>query len=233
LAMQAVPQPHANWKTLLLSGGLAGRHVVAFGRLLATIHRRSAERLGEIASDFKDNRFFESLRVEPYYRYTARQVPAAASFLNQLVDTMLAQRAALVHGDYSPKNVLLFRDQLILLDHEAAHIGDPAFDLGFSLTHLLSKGNHLESQRMAFGQAAVDYWAAYEHALGNVPWRPELEARVVRHTLGCLLARVAGRSPLEYLSARERTRQQAAVLALLPDPPLTVAALTERFLKQL
>ena len=231
-AMQAVPQPHANWKSLLLAGGLAERHVLAFGRLLATIHRRSSERLAEIAPDFADKRFFESLRVEPYYRYTATQVPAAAAFLNQLSDATLAQNAALVHGDYSPKNVLIYDDRLILLDYEVAHIGDPAFDLGFSLTHLLSKAHHLAGQRAAFGAAAQAYWAAYAVELGAVPWRAGLEARAVAHTLGCLLARVAGRSPLEYLSAEERARQQAAVLALLPDLPLTVAELTERFLKQ-
>jgi aminoglycoside phosphotransferase (APT) family kinase protein len=231
-AMQAVPQPHTNWKTQLLAGGLAERHVLAFGRLLATIHRRSAERLPEITPDFKDNGFFESLRIEPYYRYTAKQVPAAAGFLNSLIDETLAQRLALVHGDYSPKNVLVFEDRLILLDHEVAHIGDPAFDLGFSLTHLLSKAHHLRWQRSAFGHAAQAYWSAYEQELGAVGWRKDLEARAVRHTLGCLLARVAGRSPLEYLNAGERARQKAAVLALMPDLPATVAGLTQQFLER-
>ena len=232
LAMRAVPQPHANWKTLLLAGGLAERHVLAFGKLLATLHRRSSERLPEMAPDFPDKRFFELLRVEPYYRYTAAQVPVAAEFLGRLIAMTLAQKAALVHGDYSPKNVLIYNDRLILLDYEVAHIGDPAFDLGFSLTHLLSKAHHLAAQRAAFGDAAQAYWAAYERELGAVPWRAGLEARAVAHTLGCLLARVAGRSPLEYLGASERARQQAAVLALLPDPPLTVAQLTERFLDE-
>lgn len=233
LAMQAVPQPHINWKTLLLAGGLAERHVLAFGRLLATIHRRSSERLAELAPDFADKRFFESLRVEPYYRYSATQAPAAADFLGRLIEATLAQTAALVHGDYSPKNVLIYDDRLILLDYEVAHIGDPAFDLGFSLTHLLSKAHHLPAQRAAFGQAAQAYWAAYADELGAVPWRAGLEARAVAHTLGCLLARVAGRSPLEYLSAEERARQQAAVLALMAEPPLTVAELAERFIEQL
>src|SRR5260221_1216257 len=154
LAMQAVPQPHTNWKTLLLSGGLAERHVLAFGRLLATIHSRSSLRLADLERDFKDRRFFESLRLEPYYRFAARQVPAAAGFLNQLIAETLAQHLSLVHGDYSPKNILIYEDRLILLDHEVAHISDPAFDLGFSLTHLLSKAHHLQSQRAALGQAA-------------------------------------------------------------------------------
>jgi 5-methylthioribose kinase len=233
LAMQAVPQPHTNWKTLLLSGGLAERHMQEFGRLLATIHRRSSQQLAELERDFKDRRFFESLRLEPYYRFTAQQVPDAADFLNQLIEETLAQHLSLVHADYSPKNVLIYNDHLVLLDHEAAHIGDPAFDLGFSLTHLLSKAHHLEKQRAAFAGAARAYWSAYAQELGAVPWRAEFQARAVRHTLGCLLARVAGRSPLEYLTPGERMRQRSAVLALLPEPPLTIAELVEHFLKQL
>ena len=233
LAMEAVPQPHANWKTVLLNGGLAERHVLAFGQLLGTIHRRSSERLAELAVDFPEREFFETLRLEPYYRYTAAQLPAAAAFLDALIDDTLAQRLALVHGDYSPKNVLIYADRLILLDHEVAHLGDPAFDVGFALTHLLSKAHHLPAQRAAFGQAARVFWSAYEQELGAVPWRAALEARATRHTLGCLLARVAGRSPLEYLSPDERARQQAAVLAQLAEPPVTIAELTERFLSQL
>jgi aminoglycoside phosphotransferase (APT) family kinase protein len=233
LAMQAVPQPHANWKTLLLAGGLQQRHAAAFGELLATIHRRSGERLAELSYDFPDRRFFETLRLEPYYRYTATQVPPAANFLTALIAETLAQRSALVHGDYSPKNVLIHNDHLILLDHEVAHIGDPAFDLGFGLTHLLSKAHHLPAQRAAFGLAALTFWEAYDRVLGAVPWRGELEARAVRHTLGCLLARVAGRSPLEYLGAAERARQQAAVLALMADPPDGVVALAGGFIERL
>jgi len=233
LAMQAVPQPHANWKTQLLGGGLAERHVLAFGQLLGAIHRNSSERLAELEPDFPDIEFFESLRLEPYYRYTATQLPAAAEFLHALIADTLAQRVALVHGDYSPKNILIYADRLILLDHEVAHLGDPAFDVGFSMTHLLSKAHHLPAQRAAFGRAAQLYWAAYATELGAVPWRAGLEARAARHTLACLLARVAGRSPLEYLNPQERARQQAAVLALLADPPATMAGLTERFLNQL
>jgi len=233
IAMQAVPEPHSNWKAVLLAGGLDERHVDAFGQMLGTIHRRSAERLGEIAPDFPDPSFFETLRVEPYYRYTAGQAPAAAVFLTELIDEMLALRLTLVHGDYSPKNVLLFRDDLVLLDHEVAHIGDPAFDLGFSLAHLLSKAHHLAAQRAAFGRAAARYWAVYAETLGGVDWRPGLEARAVRHTLGCLLARAVGRSPLEYLDAEERTRQRAAVLGLMAEPPATVAELARSFLGQL
>ena len=138
-----------------------------------------------------------------------------------------------MHGDYSPKNVLVHDGRLILLDHEVIHFGDPAFDLGFSLTHLLSKAHHLPDHRQSFASAANRYWQTYTGAVGATPWVADLEAHVVRQTLGCLLARVAGRSPLEYLDASERSNQQAAVLALMATPPTGVPSLIARFLAEL
>jgi hypothetical protein len=218
LAMAAVPEPHDNWKSLLLAGRVDPDHVAQFGRLLGTIGRNAAGD-PEIAAVFDDRTFYDSLRLEPYYRYTAAQVPAAATFYAALLDETWATRLTLVHGDYSPKNVLVHRGRLILLDHEVIHYGDPAFDLGFGLTHLLSKAHHLPAQRPAFAAAAALFWETYVDTLGDVSWAAGLEARAVRHTLACLLARVAGRSPLEYLDPAERARQQAVVTALMRDPP--------------
>ena len=232
LAMAAVPQPHENWKSMLLSGRrLFPRHVRQFGTLLGTVHRNAWARREELAPLFDDRSFFESLRVEPYYAYSAGQVPEAAGFLNELIATTRATRETLVHGDYSPKNVLVPRGgRLVLLDHEVIHWGDAAFDLGFALTHLLSKGHHLPAYREAFADAAVQFWQSYLAALGEVEWRAGLEERAVRHTLGCLLARVVGRSPLEYLSPDERRRQAGATTRLMLGPPATVGELVKDFL---
>jgi 5-methylthioribose kinase len=229
IAMEAVPQPHRNWKSVLLSGGLDMDHVRQFGHLLGTIHRHAAERRAELADVFDDRSFFESLRVEPYYAYTASQVPAAAGFMTCLIDSVRMRRITIVHGDYSPKNILLHDGGLVLLDHEVIHFGDPAFDLGFSLAHFVSKGHHLPGQREAFASATEAYWRTYRDTVGAPDWAADLEAQAVRNTLGCLLARVAGRSPLEYLSATERERQRDVVVALMQDAPATVVDLVRRF----
>lgn len=222
LAMEAVPQPHDNWKTLLLAGHLDPDHVAQFARLLATIGREAAGD-ADIAVAFDDRTFYDSLRLEPYYRYTATQVPESAPFYDALLTETWGTRLTLVHGDYSPKNILVHRGRLILLDHEVIHYGDPAFDLGFGLTHLLSKAHHLPARREDFGAAALLFWQTYRATLGDPSWAATLEPRAVRHTLACLLARVAGRSPLEYLDAEERARQRAAVVSLLAAPPRTFA----------
>ncbi len=233
LAMEAVPEPHENWKTMLLEGQVRDEHVQQFGRLLGEVHRNAHERREELAPIFEDRSFFESLRLEPYYGYTATQVPAAADFLHALVDETRACRISLTHGDYSPKNILVHEGRLVLLDHEVIHFGDPAFDLGFSLTHFLSKAHHLPDLRVAFAQAANLYWWTYLRAVGEADWVEDLEPRAVRHTLGCLLGRVAGRSPLEYLDEEERLRQKEAVLALMPRTPTTVPELVEGFIGRL
>jgi 5-methylthioribose kinase len=229
LAMEAVPQPHENWKTMLLAGNLATSHIEQFGRLLGTIHRAGYERRDQIGPAFSDRSFFETLRIEPYYVYTWSQIPETAHFYEALIGETRARRLTLVHGDYSPKNILVYQNRLVLLDHEVIHFGDPAFDLGFALAHLLSKAHYVQHMRAAFAAAASDYWRAYRAALGDMPWAHDLEPRTVRHALGCLLARVAGRSTLEYLDGAARGRQRAAALMLMQQPPVRVDELAARF----
>lgn len=233
IALEAVPLPHENWKTRLLRGELDLKHTAECGRLLATIHRKTHERFSEVEAAFSDCNFFESLRVEPYYRYTATQVPEAASFIGRLIESVLSYRLSLVYGDYSPKNMLIYQDRLILLDYETAHIGDPAFDLGFSTTHFLSKAHHLPLVRTLFSDGAHTYWQTYSDVLGDVEWRENIEQRAVWNTLGCLLGRVAGRSPLEYLSPEEKARQRQVVVELMHDTPTRMPDLIDRFVRRI
>ncbi len=159
---------------------------------------------------FRDRSFFESLRLEPYYGHALANIPEA-SFLRDLMEQTRQRRFALVHGDYSPKNILIHESRLVLLDHEVIHFGDPAFDIGFSLTHILSKAHHLSEHRVELSKMAHHYWASYRSALGDSSWDPDFEHYAVQHALGCLIARVAGKSPLEYLTDAERKIQAQAV----------------------
>jgi 5-methylthioribose kinase len=233
IAMRAVPGPHENWKAMLLRGDLTLDHVDQFATILGTIHRQGHERREEIEPVFRDRSYFESLRLEPYYGYTASQIPAASKFLENLIRETLSRRETLVHGDYSPKNVLVHADRLVLLDHEVIHFGDPGFDLGFSMTHFLSKAHHLPQFRSAFATAAQRYYIRYYNIVKDQSWAMDIEQRAVRHTLGCMLARVRGRSPLEYLDDRERSRQTQAIVALMQRPPETIPHLIESFLSHL
>lgn len=157
-----------------------------------------------------------------------------------LIAETRASCEALVHGDYSPKNVLVCGHDLVLLDHEVIHWGDPAFDVGFASAHLLSKAHHLPTHRILLASSVTLLWKSYqivhlhtEHAV-NLPidWQA-LEVRSVQQTLGCLLARVVGRSPLEYLTPEEQDCQREAVVRLIQDVPRNVPELVERFVQEI
>lgn len=237
LAMQAVPEPHDNLKTLLLretpTRAMINRYAEGLGVLLGTIHRASHERAPEVTRVFEDRTFFETLRVEPYYRYTAGRVAPAKPFLDLLITDTLATRITLVHGDFSPKNVLVYDHRLVLLDHEVIHWGDPAFDVGFCTAHLLSKAHHLRDRRADFAAGANAFWSAYAAKIAGLGWASPLEARAVRHSLACVLARVEGRSPLEYLTVDQRLRQSDTALRLMGAVPATMPALIERFVSNI
>ncbi len=230
IAMQAVPQPHSNWKVMLLQGALDLRHVRQFADWLGMVQSH-AYKSATLKALFADRSFFETLRLEPYYRYTAHQVPQATAFFQHLIDDTLARQDTLVHGDFSPKNVLVYQDSLVVLDYEVIHWGDPAFDVGFAMTHLLSKAHHLAAHRVAFAQAAQLFWQTYAAHVDGL--FGDLEQRAARHTLACLLARVDGRSPLEYLRAAERQRQREVVLALMSQPVSSMADVIDEFVRSL
>lgn len=231
LAMSAIPQPHENWKTSLLQGQTNMNEAISFGELLAKIHN-AVDDHPSIATEFDDTKFFEELRLEPYYSYTASQVPSAKTMLMQLIDDTRQRKLALVHGDYSPKNVLVYNNSLFILDYEVIHFGDPAFDVGFSLTHFLSKAHYLQNHRVAFIEMATVYWQAYHDMISN-RLSTTIESYAVRHTLACLLARVAGRSPLEYLDPAYRQRQQSIVTDLITENIETISDLFGAFTERL
>jgi 5-methylthioribose kinase len=230
LAMEAIPNGHVNWKDSLLKGEINLSLIYQFADLLALIHSESAREEKIIRPIFQDRSYFETLRLDPYYLYAGEQVPLAKDFMVQLVEITRNRALTLVHGDYSPKNVLVYQKKLILLDHEVIHFGDPCFDIGFSMTHFLSKAHHLPKHKQRFREAAHSYWSRYAEKTINQPWAKDIEKYAVFHTLGCLLARVAGRSPLEYLKPEIRQIQQNVVVDLIRDSNCRIDILIDSFI---
>jgi 5-methylthioribose kinase len=233
LAMAAVPQPHENWKTLLLAGTVERDHVDQFATLLGNIQLGAMRQRDKFAPLFEDNSFFESLRLEPYYQYTSTQAPETRSFYETLIRDTRANRFTIVHGDYSPKNILVYQGKLVLLDHEVIHFGDGTFDIGFAMAHFLSKAHHLSKHRATFAAAARQFWDTYTRIISAAVSVSDLEPRAARHALACLLARVAGRSPLEYLDDMERARQRKVVAAIIQNPPQKISDVITQFVEQI
>lgn len=225
IVIEYVPDPHKNWKEELLQGNIDDNITRQFGELLAQIHSKS---LGNstMRSEFEDTSYFEALRLEPYYRFTALKIKEASPFYTSLIADCLSNRHCLVHGDYSPKNVLIQEGRLRLLDHEVFHFGDGCFDIGFSMAHFMAKSYHLKDFRQSFKKAAGLYWKTYvSHFEGMTGW----EERCIRHSIGCTLARVAGKSTLEYLDSEDKRRIYMRCMDLIKHTPGSMIQFINQF----
>ncbi len=232
--MPCAPAGAETWKAKLLRGELATATARRVGELLGLLHRRSRGDAA-LAREFASREFFLTLRVEPYLDTTAERRPELAGAIARQKDLLLATRQCLVHGDYSPKSLLVGPDDpaaVIVLDHEVAHWGDPAFDVAFCLTHLHTKSVAFHERASGYLALAGELWGAYL-AAARPPDPDGLERHAVA-LLGCIIAaRVDGKSPVEYLqtpAAKETARALARTILLDELAALTEVAAATRLL---
>lgn len=230
--MEAVDRNHVVWKEALLSGRVDLALGETLGRLLARIHSATWHDPG-VAADFADVRAFDELRLDPYYRRLASVHPSLTPLLDELIAASQSRRNALVLGDFSPKNILLVADGLKLVDFETGHYGDPPFDVGFFLTHLALKGIRAGADDPRCFTVAQRFWQAYSAAMAPQTARdPDYEPLCVRHWSACVLARIDGKSPVDYLDERQQAlvRQFALDSRLVPALRIAdaLAALQDR-----
>jgi aminoglycoside phosphotransferase (APT) family kinase protein len=218
LAMQFLPPAgYQLWKTQLRDGDADPAFAAQVADTLARIHAATA---GDpaAATDFPTDQIFYDIRLEPYLVATAGKHPDLAQPLNDLVAVTQTNRRALVHGDVSPKNILCGPDGPVLLDAECAWWGDPAFDVAFCLNHLLLKCLWTPPATAGFLACFDAFAAAY---IARIAWEPPaaLEARAARLLPGLFLARVDGKSPVEYITTeQDRNRVRRTARALLAYP---------------
>lgn len=233
LAMQYLsPRDHPLWKTALRAGRADPLFAAAVATRLAGIHAATAAD-PTVAAAFPTDAIFFEIRLEPYLRATARVHPDLASPLEALIAATQANRCALVHGDISPKNILLGTGGPVFLDAECAWWGDPAFDLAFCLNHLLLKCLWTPAATRGFLACFDALAAAY---IGRIVWEPPhaLEARAAHLLPGLFLARVDGKSPVEYIireADKDRVRRTAR--ALLMHPPDRLSAIRQAWSREL
>lgn len=226
------PADHPLWKAQLLAGEVDPVTAQAVGGLLGRIHASTAGD-EDVARAFATDDLFHALRLEPYLEAAARVHPDHAATLHAIVRTTAGTRHALVHGDVSPKNILAGPHGPVILDAECAWYGDPAFDVAFCLNHLLLKMLARPDRRDALAASFVGLAAAHRAEVG---WEPAtaLDARVAPLLAGLFLARVDGKSPVEYLrDDASRATVRAAALAWLDAPQAVPEALLHDWLRRL
>uniref|UniRef100_UPI0031D2B001 phosphotransferase family protein n=1 Tax=Inquilinus sp. TaxID=1932117 RepID=UPI0031D2B001 len=187
------PEDHPVWKAELRDGRADPAFAAEVGRRLAAIHAATAKSPA-LAAEFPTDAIFYDIRLEPYLVATTAVHPDCAPALHALVETTRTTKRALVHGDVSPKNILVGPQGPVFLDAECAWWGDPAFDLAFCLNHLLLKG-------LWRPESAADFLACFDALAdahrASVDWEPAgaFESRAARLLPGLFLARVDGKSP--------------------------------------
>jgi 5-methylthioribose kinase len=205
LVMEHAPADARNWKEQLLAGTVDLEVGTLAGRVLGTIHETTARRRDQLAP-LAERRVFAQLRIDPFYRRVQERRPEVAAAVAPLIDELLAARESLCHGDYSPKNLLVHAAGLTLVDYETGHLGEPAMDLGFFFSHLLLKAFHRPDEAARYFALVRAAWAGYA---GEVYYCTV--AALLRRGLGhlgvCLLARIDGTSPVDYLPQEDRREQ--------------------------
>jgi len=226
------PERYRLWKTELRDGHTDEAFAAEVGRSLGRIHAATAGNPA-IASAFATDATFHAIRLSAYLETAAAKHPAAANVLMTLSRTTLSTKLTLVHGDVSPKNILIGPEGPVFLDAECAWYGDPAFDLAFCLNHMLLKCLWTPPASARF-LALFDVLS--QNYLASVSWEtPEtLERRTARLLPGLFLARVDGKSPVEYVTTEgQKAQVRRVALRFLADEPARLSEIRAAWAREI
>lgn len=187
--MSSAEEEARTWKDILMRGDLNNDIAIKAGKVLQSIHKNSEKIDENDKAKFQDQKYFIQLRVEPFHQYLIQKFPELEAYIQQLIDEVTQKKICLVHGDFSPKNMLIESDNnLVLIDYEVAHWGNPVFDVAYCIGHLMLKGWHLK-QRDEVQQLIETFLKAYNNTVENL----------TPHLGLMLLARMDGKSPIDYI----------------------------------
>ena len=224
LTMSRLPRSCTNWKIDMLEGRIYPEMGAKLGKVLAAWHNAAAVS-DEIKEKFMEDSLFEQLRVAPFYRAVMDKNPNLQPVISILIDEITSLKITLVHGDFSPKNIMATTDHRpIVLDFEVAHIGNPVFDLAFLLAHLLCKIIRAtqSNEKDLLVETAKQFIASYQQTT-----RLSVAASLPHHIALIALARVEGVSPVNYLDGAAQQRLVALTKSALLDSGMAVTGLLE------
>lgn len=204
--MSALPADAPTWKTQLMLGTVDPNRATEAGTLLGKLHQASWDSPRWKSYLDEGFRHFTELRLAPYFEFLRDSAPRYSHLVDEVVERLADSRKCIVHGDFSPKNLICLPNGLALLDWEVVHYGNPSFDLGFLTTHLTLKFFY-HRVRQGPAEAMADqirrFWTAYGQQLG--PVAPSF-ADTSPILSALLVARINGKSPVEYLDRSDGER---------------------------
>lgn len=201
------------WKDVLLKGEANPKSAKAVAECLGKIHSASAKPEFD-RSKFDNRDDFKALRLEPYLLFLATQHPDLKEQILSVEADLYESSSVLVHGDVSPKNIMFKAGYPIMLDAECATMGDASFDASFCLNHLVLKAAHSPTKTTELLGLADTFWGSYS---SFIDWEDakDLEQRICRLLPILMLARIDGKSPVEYLSDEARVKVRKLAVSLI------------------
>jgi 5-methylthioribose kinase len=210
--MERVPLSSRVWKSDLLEGVYRPQVARTLGTTLSQWHNYGAVNL-DSHKKFMEDTLFDQLRIDPFYRFVAAKNVNLQDSIHRLIVDLESDKSTIVHGDFSPKNFMVTEDDHVyVLDFEVMHVGNPVFDLAYIMAHLLCKFFHAPNAQEAtqLSNIAQTFLNAYrEHT--------KISSSLVLHTALIALARVEGKSPVNYLSPTEQEKIQLLTKKVLLD----------------
>jgi aminoglycoside phosphotransferase (APT) family kinase protein len=229
--MEFIRDGFINWKQLLLSGDCKPKDAEAAARIIGEIHRRTAGD-DSVQNEFDTSMCFHQLRIEPYLLTTGARHPELREMFEAEARRIEGTRQALVHGDFSPKNILISGERMVLLDCEVAWYGDPLFDVAFLLNHFFLKALYHAPARVHLDGMVRSFWCEYLRTLSEEP-KDKKEKRLVPLLLMLMLARIDGKSPVEFLTPAKQRFTRQFVSKYLASSPQTLDDLAGLWFEQI
>jgi len=210
LVLERVPLGSTVWKSDLLAGVINPDIGLKLGATLASWHNYGEKNV-EVKVKFMEDSLFEQLRIDPFYRFVAAKNPEIEVSIRMLINEIEGDTTTIVHGDFSPKNIMVStNDDVYILDFEVTHVGNPVFDLAFLLAHLLCKFFRTDDRLHAklLSNTATSFVKEYQGLRRISP-------SLTRHAALIALARVEGKSPVNYLSLDAQHKLQTHTKSIL------------------
>jgi len=212
LVLERVALGSTVWKSDLLAGVINPDIGLKLGATLASWHNYG-EKNAEVKIKFMEDSLFEQLRIDPFYRFVAAKNPQIEVSIRKLINELEGDKTTVVHGDFSPKNIMVAtNDDVYILDFEVTHVGNPVFDLAFLIAHLLCKFFRTDDRLHAklLANTAISFVEEYQGVRRISP-------TLTKHAALIALARVEGKSPVNYLSAGAQHKLQTFTKAILAN----------------
>jgi len=212
LVLERVPVGSTVWKSDLLAGVINPDIGLKLGATLASWHNYG-EKNAEVKIKFMEDSLFEQLRIDPFYRFVAAKNPQIEVSIRKLINELEGDKTTVVHGDFSPKNIMVAtNDDVYILDFEVTHVGNPVFDLAFLIAHLLCKFFRTDDRLHAklLANTAISFVEEYQGVRRISP-------TLTKHAALIALARVEGKSPVNYLSTGAQHKLQTFTKAILAN----------------